>query len=322
MSWEKFRALFETECVSGKRKNTRICFADTLDLFERLCSPASIRSVTEWMVSVFVAKMRKEPGRRKGEESMMPSTIKVRLQFLHTALSWAAEQKFLPEVPRFPTIKVPKKDPQPVPPELFERMLAKAKDEQLRVFLLCGWLAGLRLSEAFAMEWEETEEAPYLDFARDRIILPAEYVKADRDQWLPLDAGLRAALEALPRRGRKVFRFVNSKGKPLLVGGVSQRVVGLAEKAGVRLTMKALRRGFGCRYAGKVPAQVLQKLMRHAKISTTLDYYANLDDAVEKAVLGDRRNGSRNTPAESAPQVNDTIDANHCPDGVNDESAN
>ena len=31
----------------------------------------------------------------------------------------------------------------------------------------------------------------------------------------------------------------------------------LAKKAGVKLTMKSLRRGFGCRYAGKVSAHIL-----------------------------------------------------------------
>ena len=58
--------------------------------------------------------------------------------------------------------------------------------------------------------------------------------------------------------------------------------------------MRSLRRGFGCRYAGKVPAQVLQKLMRHASIKTTMDYYANVDEAAMRAVLGDQRNSSRN----------------------------
>jgi hypothetical protein len=50
--------------------------------------------------------------------------------------------------------------------------------------------------------------------------------------------------------------------------------------------MHSLRKGFGCRYASHVPAQVLQKLMRHANIKTTMDYYANVDAAVEAAVLG------------------------------------
>jgi integrase len=286
MSWERFRELFEAEFVSGRRENTRENYTAMLDIFERLCSPQTIRGVNERTISSFVAKLRKEPGRYKGEEGMRASTIKVRLQFLHTALSWAVEQKFLPAVPKFPTVKVPKKDPQPVALELFERMLDKAPDENMRVYLLSGWLAGLRLSEAFLLEWEETDKAPYLDFARDRIILPAEYVKGARDQWLPLDPQLRAALEALPRRGRRVFRFTDKHGKPLLVNSVSRLIVRLAARAGVKLTMKALRRGFGCRYAGKVPAQVLQRLMRHANIKTTMDFYANIDAAVEEAVLG------------------------------------
>jgi hypothetical protein len=35
--------------------------------------------------------------------------------------------------------------------------------------------------------------------------------------------------------------------------------------------------------------------MRHSTIATTMAYYANIDDAVEEAVLGPRCNSSRNT---------------------------
>jgi len=51
----------------------------------------------------------------------------------------------------------------------------------------------------------ETGGAPYLDPARDRIVFPAEVVKADEDQWVPLDSDLWAAIDALPRSDRKVF---------------------------------------------------------------------------------------------------------------------
>jgi hypothetical protein len=59
--------------------------------------------------------------------------------------------------------------------------------------------------------------------------------------------------------------------------------------------MRTLRRGIGCRYAGKVPAQVLQKLMRHASITTTMNFYANVDDAAMEAAWGTQRNSSRNS---------------------------
>jgi len=155
----------------------------------------------------------------------------------------------------------------------------------LRVVLLSGGLAGLRLAEALALEWEENNSVPWVDFARDRIVLPAEFVKAVKDQWVPLDPALRAAFESLPRLGRKVFRFPTPKGTPATEITVSHRVAKLAKKAGVRLTMKTLRKGFGCYYAARVSAHVLQKLMRHSSIPTTMAFYANVDDAVMEAVL-------------------------------------
>ena len=196
--------------------------------------------------------------------------------------------------------------------ESFERILARAEgDAQMQAYLLCGWLAGLRLSEAYELEWEETEEAPFVDLARDRIVLPAKVVKGKSDQWVPLDSVLRESLLALPRHSKKVFRFISQRTKrPVDVYSMSDRVIRLAKKAGVRLTMHTLRKGFGCRYAGKVPAQVLQKLMRHRNIRTTMDYYANVDDAVMAAVLGPQRNSLRNTrPAE--------IEAAERPDATN-----
>jgi integrase len=297
MSWERFRELFEQEYAAGKRVATQDNFRHVLDAFEAVCNPRSLRTVSERTVSAFVAGLRKMK-LRNGREGMKPLSIKVCLQFLRTALGWAVQQKLLPALPRFPAVKVPKKKPQAVAAESFERLLEKAPDEETRVFLLAGWLAGLRISEAMALEWEETREAPYLDFPRRRIWLPAEFVKGDEDQWVPLDPRLAEALLSLPRRGKKVFQLVSYKTKQRMTrGGMSMRVGHLARKAGVRLSMHSTRRGFLCRYAEKVPAQVLQKLARHANIKTTMDYYANVDDAVEAAVLGDQRNTSRNMPA-------------------------
>jgi integrase len=315
MTWEEFRAKFTEEYLGGRRPDTRRNYAATFDLFERLCGPARLRTITERTVSAFVAAMRKEPGRRTGSDGMMESTIKVRLQFLHTALAWAQEQKMIPTCPAFPSVRTPKRKPQPVPAESFERLLAKAPDDQLRAYLLCGWLAGLRLAEALALEWEETEKAPWVDLGRGRIVLPAAMVKAVEDQWVPLDAELRAALERLPRRGRKVFHFPSERREELTVNGVSQLVKALARKAGLKMTMKSLRRGFGCYYAARVPAQALQKLMRHASIKTTMDYYVNVDDAVEDAVR--QRNTSRNSDRVTTTGTTDADAPTPCPPSVN-----
>jgi integrase len=285
MTWTAFRELFEAEHVSARRQNTRRGYSATFDLFERLCKPTSLRAITERTVSQFAYAMRRERGSGKGSVGQAPSTIRQRLVLLRTALGWAVKQKLLPELPAFPSVKVPKKKPQPIPAESFERLLAKAPDENMKAYLLAGWLGGLRLAEAATLEWEETDKAPYLDLLHQRIVFPAQIVKAGADQWVPLDPVLREALEALPHHGKKVFRLVAADGHALALSSIGDRVIKLARKAGVKLTMHSLRKGFGCRYAGKVPAQVLQKLMRHANISLTMTYYANVDEAVMDAVL-------------------------------------
>jgi integrase len=288
MTWQAFRERFETEHAAGRRPGTQESYKDTLNQFEAICNPARVRSVDVRMVSLFVAGMRKK--------GMKESTIKMRVQYLKATLAWAVSQRMLAARPKFPIIKPPKKNPKPVPAETYERLYAKAADDQVRAFLGCGWYAGLRISEALQLEWSDTDEAPYVDFSRQRIILPAGFAKAGRDQWVPLDPELRALLEKLPSGDGKVFRFVDSRGKVLDRKAVGARVVKLAAKAGVRMTYHTLRKGFGSRYAAKVPAQVLQKLMRHGHISLTMDYYANVDAAVENAVLGSGRqcNTSRN----------------------------
>jgi hypothetical protein len=67
--------------------------------------------------------------------------------------------------------------------------------------------------------------------------------------------------------------------------------------------MHALRRGFGCYYAARVPAQVLQKLMRHSNISVTMDYYANVDSAVEDAVRSRHAGEQPNALPNTAPSA-------------------
>ena len=100
-----------------------------------------------------------------------------------------------------------------------------------------------------------------------------------------------------------MFQFIDAKGKPVNAKAVGNRVAFLVRQAGVKLTYKSLRRGFGCYWAARAPAQVLQKLMRHHNISLTMTYYANVDDGATHAILGRESSnvtGSRNTPAKAS----------------------
>src|SRR5262249_44026646 len=153
---------------------------------------------------------------------------------LHAILGWGKSQKLIASVPDFPTVKVPKKKPQPVPKDSAMRLF-EAADFQLRAFLLCGWLAGLRRGEALALRWTPSGRWPWLDLVRKRIVLPAEFVKAVEDQEVALNPDLEAVLCALPRSAPTVFDFHGQRG-PLSPSGVSRRITDLARKVGVRLS--------------------------------------------------------------------------------------
>lgn len=183
-----------------------------------------------------------------------------RLVALKTALGWAVQQKLLAALPAFPTVRVPKKKPQPIPVESFEKLLEKAPDTLWRAYLLCAWWGGLRLSEARHLQWERTETLPWVDFEGNRIVLPAVFAKSAEDQWVPLHPVLRQALAELPRTGREVFPFRSRKGGgPLTRGAISHRVLAMAKQAGVKLSMHKLRKGFGCR-----AAKILGRRSRYA----------------------------------------------------------
>ena len=47
---------------------------------------------------------------------------------------------------------------------------------------MCGWWAGLRLSEALHLRRTRNDKRPWLDLDNDRIILPAEFAKSDEDR--------------------------------------------------------------------------------------------------------------------------------------------
>jgi integrase len=278
--------MFQDEYLPGVRERTREKYNTVFDVFEQIISLAKLRAVNERTISQFVKGMR-ERRRSSKKIGLAPQTIKNYLIAIKSALAWAVDQKLIAELPKFPMIKVPKKKPQPIPAESWERLLAQAPDEFWKAYLMCGWWAGLRLSEALHLRWDRSDEFPWIDFDRDRIVLPAAFAKADTDQWVPLHPVLREALATLPREWETVFRFPSRRGGLLTRNGVTNTVLDLAKQAGVGLSMHKLRKGFGCRAAqqlGKGNAPILHTLMRHSSMQITMDYYASVDDSLHEAI--------------------------------------
>jgi len=167
--------------------------------------------------------------------------------------------------------------------------------ESWRHYLRGLWLSGLRLKESLDLYWDRPDRL-HIDLTgkRPRLSIPAELEKGARDRLLPLTPDFAEFLtgdRTSPERRRRgpVFSPLRAGGARASAGEVG-RIVGLmGELARVVVHTDAktgkvkyasahdLRRSFGSRWARRVMPAVLQKLMRHESIETTMGYYVDLD---------------------------------------------
>jgi len=174
--------------------------------------------------------------------------------------------------------------------------ISPAVVESWRHYLRGLWLSGLRLVESLNLYWDRADRL-HIDVngKRPRLAIPAELEKGHRDRLLPLtpdfaefivDSG-QAELR-IDRRG-PVFSPLRASGARTsareagrllgIIGELARVVVHTNPKTGRVKFASAhdLRRSFGNRWAKQVMPAVLQKLMRHESIDTTMAYYVDLD---------------------------------------------
>ncbi|MCA9028675.1 MAG: tyrosine-type recombinase/integrase [Planctomycetaceae bacterium] len=183
-------------------------------------------------------------------------------------------------------------------------------------FLTGLWLSGLRLSEALALSWDgDAVFSVDLSGKHPQFFIHADGQKSHRDERLPMTPDFAEWLLATPECDRTgpVFPMRGQKGSILRVDAVGRVVSTIGETAGVVVsktpqkistgrkpkygtksrttkgranrkvkigkfaTAHDLRRSFGTRWSKRVKPATLQKLMRHADIKTTMDFYVQQD---------------------------------------------
>lgn len=309
MSWKAFREKYETEKLASLSVRTQEAADTAFNHFETLINPARLAGVTENTISLFQAKLR--------EREIKETSIASYLRHLKAALNWAVSMGLLP---RMPKIHMPKRAKgqrmmrgRPITAEEYERMLkvvpkVRPKDATVWQHYLKGlWLSGLRLEESLVLSWEQ--DAPIsidLSGRRPRLRIYAEAEKGNQDRLLPMTPDFAEFLLATPeaeRRGQ-VFKMDGLlTGKPMtsrrvgrVVSEIGQRANVVVNRAGNKFaSAHDFRRAYGTRWARKIMPTVLQKLMRHDSIETTLRYYVDLD-ADEMAEELWRVSGSTNSP--------------------------
>ncbi len=187
---------------------------------------------------------------------------------------------------------------------------ARAAAPSWRRLLMGLKLSGLRLGEALGLSWDdETKIMVDLTGKRPMLQILAELEKGGRDRMHPVTPDFAEFLWATPEAERTgpVFSIPGRWGGGCVGLQWASRVIGAIGKAarvvvdrdaGKFASAHDLRRSFGEKWSKLVMPIVLQQLMRHESIETTLRYYVGQNaestaDAVWEAA-GRCNNSSNN----------------------------
>jgi integrase len=297
--WDDFTARYVSEHLSGLAKKTRKAFHLANGHFIEAVCPGDLDAVTASTLSSYVAWLRKR--------GIAETSIATYQRTIEVALSWAAGVKMIPVAPKLPRPRrakgVTKRARGRAPAgEEIERMIAAAP--RVRLFdgekfadLIYGLnLSGLRITEAIdELSWDWSSRfAVQIDGPYPYFKVLAESEKGHCDRLLPMAPDFAAWLSRTPVRDRrgKVFKMgLASSTVAKQIGRIGKAAGVIVAESGKHATAQDLRRSFGSRWARRVKPAVLQQLMRHSSIETTMQYYVHLDAESVGAELAAAMNG-------------------------------
>lgn len=323
MPWEDFRQRFTANVLDFQKVGTASLTDTTLDAFEKMVKPQTLADFTTARVAAFARELRQPYTITRGKGKKQTKRIAQRteasvarhLRHLKVVARWAHRQGLLLKLPTF---DMPKKASgasrmkgRPITTEEFERMLTatikvvgEADAESWKLLLRGLWASGLRLGEALSLRWDSKPGCVQAILAGQKSVLAfdADSQKSGKVQLVPLAPEAVQLLEpwkretgyvfAVPRDFTKVCKTISAIGK-------AANVVVDAER-GKTASAHDLRRAFGHRWSRRVMPPVLKELMRHASITTTMEFYVgqNAESTAAElwSVLG---NTLGNTPAPS-----------------------
>ena len=196
--------------------------------------------------------------------------------------------------------------------QVTEPYLAPNQHESLKHIFRGLWWSGLRLEESLNLWWDRLDRISIdLNSGRPLLRIPAEKEKGNRDRLYPVATEFAEMILAVPvsERCGPFFTVLTKDGNPYsrIRHQVGKIIAELGRKAGIVVkphqktgekefaSAHDLRRSFGERWAKRVEAPFLQKMMRHSAITTTLRYYssrdaveagAHIDEAFRRAEAG------------------------------------
>ena len=294
VSWHQFSDRYILERLGDKSPKTAAKWRTASRLLVKHIKPTCPRDVSADKLSRMIGKLMKQ--------GMKSGTLASHLRHIRAGLSFAVDVGLLAAVPNMASPGKRRRKHmrgRPITGEEFDRiLLAASKHPEILAaeyveswkHLLNGlWYSGLRLGEALDLGWDD--ESPIqvhkINGRRPMLLIPAEHEKGGQDRIHPMTPDFVEFLRSVPneRRTGPVFRPVLVRGPVRTMQTVSKKLCDIGKAANVvveqdRSTGKVkyasahdLRRSFGARWSTKVMPAVLQQLMRHESVETTMKYY-------------------------------------------------
>jgi len=219
----------------------------------------------------------------KGElvkKGYSPATVNIALRSLRVAMQYAVTHGLISKSPAMAVrfVDVPKHDFPPFwTQEQFERFLSTVTDARHRAAFCLSFYAGLRIRETVQLTWSDVKGNHLLIASRE-----TARTKSDRSRKVPLCDQLREALAVLPRSSEYVLSAKNIIADERALSKAFLRYVREYRKADPSLpeiSVHKLRHSFATAMAPHVTLPVLQRILGHAQITTTM-IYAHVQDDV------------------------------------------
>jgi integrase len=291
--------LFMARYAASRRKGTQQKFQAVFGVFVQTIGNPKLSDIDERLLAEFSAKY----GR-----GVTVSTLASALRHIRVMLRWANRNRLLPALPH---IEMPrsaqKAKGMALVGEQVERILlavpqVRPRDSAAWEFLIRGlWTSGLRISEALALEWEEGAVAIVgMEGGRPKIRIQGEAQKGGKLTEAPCPPEFAELLGSIPEAERRGRVFKVSSRRREVAGAIIGKC---CRKAGIKASAHDFRRGFATRWARRLPAQALQRLMRHSSLATTMTFYAVGDIGLEDAMWGEKGNKSGNTSIQADSQT-------------------
>jgi len=334
--WAELRRRYTTEVSASKAPATRLKTQGMWNAVEELLNPRHVQTMADPnAVSMFGAKLR-EPKiltSKSGETREIQRaeyTIAGHLAELRKVLRWAAKMRMIREAPYIALPETIDGMKGRAITDAEYALMVAAVDKVERIlpehraawlhYLEGLWLSGLRRAESMQLHWtDERHLCVDLSGRRPMMKIQARSDKGRKFRMLPITPDFSEFLLRTPKAERTGFVFnpftaLPGKNKPgshrPTAEHVGRIVSECGELAGVKVndtkfaSAHDFRRAFGFRWALLVMPKVLQELMRHRSIQTTMEFYvgdvaASAADATWQAwSKRESGNTSPNTPEE------------------------